>query len=100
MFIGTLASVATGVGMPLQAILFGDVVNNSNIQSNEYSKIGDAMKPTAYRLFIIGGIIFFTAYLMFAFWMMLGERVAVQIRVAYFRAVLAQDVEWFDTSNP
>ena len=100
LIVGTLASMATGVGLPLIAIMFGDITNDAKITDSDFSGIANSMKPTAYRMFYIGAAIFVTSYLMFAFWMMLGERVAIQIRVAYFRAVLRQDVEWFDTSNP
>ena len=58
------------------------------------------MKQTSYKMFYIGAGIFVASYLSFAFWMMTGERVAIQIRKAYFKAILRQDVEWFDTSNP
>ncbi len=88
MVIGTLASMATGVGLPMVSILFGDVTNDAKITSPDYSSIANSMKPTAYKMFYIGAGIFVAAYLMFAFWMMIGERVAIQIRIAYFRAVL------------
>ena len=42
---------------------------------------------------------FVTSFFMYAFWMMTGERVAIQIRLQFFRAVLRQEVAWFDAIN-
>lgn len=77
--IGTLASIATGIGLPLVSILFGNVTDDARIDTGgDYQKeIADSMKPTSYKMFYIGAGIFVVAYLMFAFWMMVGERVAI-----------------------
>eukprot|EP00002_Diphylleia_rotans_P014621 TRINITY_DN2848_c0_g1_i8.p1 TRINITY_DN2848_c0_g1~~TRINITY_DN2848_c0_g1_i8.p1 ORF type:complete len:1149 (-),score=251.56 TRINITY_DN2848_c0_g1_i8:291-3737(-) len=44
-----------------------------------------------------GGLIL--AYAEVAFWMMAGERQAIRYREEYFKAILRQDIAWFDTQK-
>ena len=77
MIIGTVAAVGTGAAMPLAGILFGQLIDNTQITSTDLHSIAEKMKPTSFSLIYIGAGTFVAAYLMFAFWMMVGERVAL-----------------------
>ena len=47
----------------------------------------------------IGGCILVLAYVEVAFWLMAAHRQTFKIRNSLFRAVLRQDVGWFDTHD-
>lgn len=40
------------------------------------------------------------SFTMFATWMISGERQGIEFRKNYFKAILHQEVGWFDTINP
>jgi ABC-type multidrug transport system fused ATPase/permease subunit len=47
----------------------------------------------------IGGFIWITTYLYFTFLVIMSERVGRKTRVAYLKAILQQDISWFDENN-
>jgi|LauGreDrversion4_2_1035121.scaffolds.fasta_scaffold141052_1 ABC-type multidrug transport system fused ATPase/permease subunit len=47
----------------------------------------------------IGGFIWVTTYLYFTFLVIMSERVGRKTRVAYLKAILQQDISWFDENN-
>jgi len=49
---------------------------------------------------IVGAGTFFASFVMFSTWMISGERQAVLYRKKYFRAIIHQEIGWFDTINP
>lgn len=61
--------------------------------------IVEAIKPIAIELLIIGVFIWVTSYFYFAFLVIMSERVGRATRVAYLRAILRQDISWFDEIN-
>jgi ABC-type multidrug transport system fused ATPase/permease subunit len=47
----------------------------------------------------IGGAVLFVAYGQVTFWLMTSHRQTFKIRGALLRAVLRQDISWFDTHD-
>jgi ATP-binding cassette subfamily B (MDR/TAP) protein 1 len=45
---------------------------------------------------IVGAISFVACWTMFASWMRSGELQAIHIRKIYFKALLRQEIGWFD----
>lgn len=59
----------------------------------------DALKPTVIILASIGLGIWLVTYLYFVFLVIMAERIGKKTRVNYLRAILAQDISWFDSIN-
>lgn len=49
--------------------------------------------------FGIGGGVLVAGWLMFACWMIAGERQAIACRRAYLQSLLRQEIGWFDMIN-
>jgi ATP-binding cassette subfamily B (MDR/TAP) protein 1 len=47
----------------------------------------------------IGAGIFFASWVMFACWMVAGERQAIRCRKLYLATLLKQEIGWFDRVN-
>ena len=47
----------------------------------------------------IGAGAFFAGWLMFACWMIAGERQTIACRKAYLKSLLQQEIAWFDSIN-
>ena len=50
-----------------------------------------------FSLSVIGLVVLFVAYGQVAFWLLAAHRQAHKIRIDTFRAILRQDIGWFDT---
>ena len=57
------------------------------------------MSPLALKLTLIGAAMAATSYLYYVCLVIMAERVTKKTRVAYLRAILRQEVAWFDTFN-
>ncbi|KAI3888341.1 hypothetical protein MKX03_003093 [Papaver bracteatum] len=91
MFIGTVSSIVSGLGLPLLVPMLGQVVDSIGRfeNSNLVNKI--AMK-TVYLGIAVG----IATFMQMSCWIVTGERQANRIRVAYLQAVLKQDITFFD----
>ncbi|CDW84334.1 abc transporter [Stylonychia lemnae] len=92
--VGYIFSILTGIGLPSFVFLFGDIVN-----SFTDGNILEGIKPTCLQFAIIGAVIWVTSYFYYALLVIMSERVGQKTRVAYLRAILQQDISWFDKTN-
>lgn len=85
--IGSIASLAMGAAIPAFALLWGDMTDS-------FAEGGDAMvnkaRTTMYIFFGIGAGVLVAGWLMFACWMIAGERQAIACRKAYLQSLLRQ----------
>ncbi|KAJ9073570.1 hypothetical protein DSO57_1014757 [Entomophthora muscae] len=51
------------------------------------------------QFIILGGVVLMASYLQMSLFMLSGERVAMQLRQRYYRAVLGQEMAWFDENS-
>ncbi|KAI8357632.1 multidrug resistance protein 3 [Mortierella sp. GBAus27b] len=91
---GIICSVVLGVGQPLIAVLFGDVVNDLT-GDVKGAKILGQVKTFAW----IGLGMFLAAYGQQCFWTLSAEHQSKRIRDMYFHAILRQDMAWHDTGR-
>ena len=52
-----------------------------------------------FQFFYIAAGAFCLAWLMYACWMIAGERQAIKCRKSYLKSLLAQEIGWFDMIN-
>ncbi|KAK4492352.1 hypothetical protein RD792_003156 [Penstemon davidsonii] len=95
MVIGVITAVGSGLGLPLMTLLYGELANSfgQNVESkrvvNEVSKVS-----LQFIYLALGSGI--SAFSQVSCWMITGERQAVRIRNLYLRAILRQDIGYFD----
>ncbi|RRT65565.1 hypothetical protein B296_00040976 [Ensete ventricosum] len=76
MLVGTVAAISNGVSLPLTTVLFGDMINTFGKTSDIKYIVHEVSKV--------------------ACWTITGERQASQIRNLYLKAILRQDIAFFD----
>ncbi|XVF25260.1 hypothetical protein REPUB_Repub13aG0198100 [Reevesia pubescens] len=97
--LGSLGALINGGSLPWYSLLFGKFVN----KIAKASKNGDKtqmMKDVDTICILMSGlsaVVVFGAYLEITCWRLVGERSAQRIRTKYLRAVLRQDISFFDT---
>ncbi|KAF0561083.1 P-loop containing nucleoside triphosphate hydrolase protein [Gigaspora margarita] len=99
MFIGLMFAAASGAALPAFSVLFGIMVDyytnfqTHTINPDEFSKEVNYFS-LVYVYFAIA--IFIATYISVATWVFTGERIARQIRERYLRAILRQNIAYFD----
>jgi ATP-binding cassette subfamily B (MDR/TAP) protein 1 len=119
---GTLGAIITGGVMPFFSILMGEIMDGFNGDSREFkSKIswlclilvfggcvnfvtGFLQVSARFTFFAIVGLLSLIIFPLLWFqvfcWNKAGERQTQKIRVAYVKAIISQDIAWFDANNP
>ncbi|KAG0280371.1 ATP-binding cassette, sub-B (MDR TAP), member 4, partial [Linnemannia exigua] len=93
--VAIIASIGTGIGQPLVALLMGDIMAamGQGLASAD-DIIGYVVKFT-----IVGAGIFLASYLQMCFWTLSAENQVKRIREEYLHAILRQDIGWHDTGK-
>lgn len=107
MVLGTISSIGHGAAVPLQFIIFGDLINSfinfdklkSDTNTKPFDLEGEMTQFALYYVYLaIGNMV--VAYGQMAFWSLTATRQVKKMRLAFFQSVLKQDIGWFDTTDP
>ena len=99
MIIGGIAAIANGVALPLFALVLGDMTNALGGGASPDLMVSLA-KSAMLKFFWVGLGTLGTSWISMGCWMITGERLAIRFREEYFRALLRQEMGWFDKINP
>ena len=95
MVIGSIGAVAIGAAMPAFAYIWGEMTDSFQ----DEDEMVPAAKETMFLFIYIGIGAFAAGWIMFACWMIAGERQAITCRKVYLKSLLRQEIGWFDTIN-
>ncbi|RIA99696.1 P-loop containing nucleoside triphosphate hydrolase protein, partial [Glomus cerebriforme] len=99
MIFGLICAAIAGATGPMLTIVFGQLIDYfSLIQTKQISEHEFTNQVNHYTLFFVylAVISFFTNYFFMACWTATGERITRKIREEYLRAVLRQNIAYFD----
>ncbi|KAK6165339.1 hypothetical protein SNE40_022285 [Patella caerulea] len=109
--IGTLGAMTTGAAMPLNLVIYGDVIQSfvgvapgvqaamtaGNMTMAPPIDVVSQVKDLIIYFCLLGVGTFIASYFAISFWSWSAERQANVIRKEYFRAIMRQEMGWFDT---
>ncbi|XP_056163005.1 ABC transporter B family member 21-like isoform X3 [Syzygium oleosum] len=95
MLVGTIGAVGNGLGMPLMTVLFGQLIDSFGTNQHNTNVVHHVSKISL-KFIYLAAFTGVTAFLQVTFWMVTGERQAARIRTLYLRAILRQDIAFFD----
>jgi len=101
MCLGSLGAIINGVSLPAISIIFGQLMNSftpENFQNPDFDLTSRVTELALYFVYI-GIAVFVCSYFEVTFWMMAGERQSVRCRKAYLKAILTQEIGWFDITK-
>ena len=103
MLLGSLAALGHGAAVPLQFIIFGELIDSFiNFEKPGQAPFDLEAEMTKFALYYvylaIGNLA--VAYGQMAFWSLAATRQVKRMRITFFSAVLKQDIGWFDTTDP
>ncbi|XP_011080370.1 ABC transporter B family member 4-like [Sesamum indicum] len=95
MVIGTITAVGSGFCLPLMTLLFGELANSFGQNAETKRVVNEVSKVSLKYVYLaLGSGV--AASSQVACWMITGERQAARIRNLYLRALLRQDIGYFD----
>uniref|UniRef100_A0A0N5AV15 ABC-type xenobiotic transporter n=1 Tax=Syphacia muris TaxID=451379 RepID=A0A0N5AV15_9BILA len=109
--IGSIVSVATGCGFPLMSIIIGDmtttIVNaqtyydtkNETVADYNWDRFHDDMMTFCLDFVYLGIGMFVAATAQVLTYLVASENTNDRIRRQFFKAVLRQDIEWYDKNQ-
>ncbi|KAJ3078500.1 GTPase-activating protein, partial [Quaeritorhiza haematococci] len=110
MVVGLVLSVIGGAAFPSTTIIFGRLIDIfTKWESAPYLPPSQRVKPeelvaavqeNAVYLVILGIGTFVVTYIYMGCYVFTGERISHRIRSEYLKAVLRQNIAWFDTEGP
>ncbi|XP_045464597.1 ATP-dependent translocase ABCB1 [Harmonia axyridis] len=92
--IASIASIISGFSSPIFAILFGDVVGV--LSSTKSDQIRDETNKYCYYFVAAGLIVGASTYISIYFFGYAGELLTLRLRSQMFKAMLKQEVGWYD----
>ncbi|KAJ5494343.1 ABC transporter integral membrane type 1 [Penicillium fimorum] len=99
--LGVVSAVASGIPFPIMSIVFGQLVdemNSTTCNANDTNgdSYQDGINQKVLMIVYIGIAYLFLIYIYVFSWNLTGERLAQRLREKYFKALLRQDVAFFD----
>ncbi|KAE8674175.1 hypothetical protein F3Y22_tig00111769pilonHSYRG00531 [Hibiscus syriacus] len=96
--LGCLGALINGGSLPWYSFLFGKFVNKIAKESKgDKTQMMKDVQMICQFMSLLAVIVVIGAYLEITCWRLVGERSAQRIRTKYLRAVLRQDISFFDT---
>ena len=100
LFIGTLSSILAGAILPSVSLIMGNVANAfTSGGGGDSGDIISNMSFIASYVFLIATSLFLCSYLFFAFWQHLAENITTDLRKRYIRALMRQEVAFFERNK-
>ncbi|KAK7388088.1 hypothetical protein VNO78_22893 [Psophocarpus tetragonolobus] len=96
MLVGAISAVGHGISMPLMTILIGDAIDAFGGNVDNKQVVVHEVSKASLKFAYIGAGSFFAAFLQVSCWVITGERQAARIRGLYLKAILRQDISFFD----
>ncbi|XP_078435341.1 ABC transporter B family member 3-like isoform X2 [Wolffia australiana] len=91
MVLGTIGAIANGLSMPIMLMLFGRLVDSFGSSTDK--SVVEKVSLQSLCLAIGSGV---ACFLQLTCWIITGERQAARIRNMYLKAILRQDIGFFD----
>ncbi|KAG2570456.1 hypothetical protein PVAP13_7KG048209 [Panicum virgatum] len=93
--LGCVGATINGGSLPWYSYLFGNFINKV-VNADKAQMMTDVKQISFYMVFL-AAVVVIGAYLEITCWRIIGERSALRIRREYLKAVLRQEIGFFDT---
>ncbi|CAM6050786.1 unnamed protein product [Sphagnum compactum] len=96
MMLGTIGSIGNGMTLPIMTLILGGLINAFGDNQNDNQQVIHAVSKMALKYVYLGIGAAVASYAEVTCWVITGERQAARIRSKYLKAILRQDVTFFD----
>jgi ABC-type bacteriocin/lantibiotic exporter with double-glycine peptidase domain len=92
-----LSAFLSGLGYPSLAIIMGSITNT--FDPNSENSIKQTMLDLLKNIMIVAALLWILGYMQYALFQQIAERIAYDLRGKYLRALLKQEVGFFEKNN-
>ncbi|CAJ1940684.1 unnamed protein product [Sphenostylis stenocarpa] len=104
MIVGAISAVSNGICLPLMTSFIGDAIDAFGRHTNNTQEVVHEVSKVSLKFASIGAGAFLAAFLPthacnlpeVSCWVITGDRQAARIRALYLKAILRQDISFFD----
>ena len=100
MFVGAIAAAFTGAALPLFIVFFAELLEEVGSFATGESLSFDKMWSSCRAMFLMGGGAHIGGFVYGWAFDLTKERQLVKLKKSYLKAIVRQDIGWFDVSNP
>ncbi|KAL3698915.1 hypothetical protein R1sor_012991 [Riccia sorocarpa] len=97
MSLGTVGACAHGSAIPVFFIFFGKLIDAFGANYARPDLMAAQVRKYSLYFVVLGAVVLFAAWAEVACWMWTGERQSAKMRTKYLKAMLDQEVGFFDT---
>ncbi|KAI7738102.1 hypothetical protein M8C21_014511, partial [Ambrosia artemisiifolia] len=98
MVIGVITAIGSGIAMPLQTLIFGELIDTFGGNQDNKTIVHQVSKVSLKYVYLALGT-GAAAFFHVVCWMVSGERQAARIRSLYLKTILRQEVGYFDLES-
>ena len=95
--IGLFSSLMAGILMPSISVVMGSVTGS--FEPNNEKSIDEIMGDLIKKIIAVAMVLWFFGYVQYAFMQQLAEIIAIDLRGKYLRALLKQEIAFFEMNN-
>jgi ATP-binding cassette, subfamily B (MDR/TAP), member 1 len=95
MCVGTFGAVCVGASLPIMMVILGQMLDSLNNTAD----LQNAVNQVCIRYAIVGAGTVFVSIAQVVGWTYAGERQSQRLRERYVKAILAQEIGWFDLTG-
>uniref|UniRef100_A0A7I4YQ55 Multidrug resistance protein 1 n=2 Tax=Haemonchus contortus TaxID=6289 RepID=A0A7I4YQ55_HAECO len=102
LLIGSTVAMGTGMGLPMMAIIMGDITQNFmsvNGNRTSFQQFEHDVTQNCLKYVYLGCGIFAAATIQATCFLTVGENLVNQLRRQFFKSILRQDIPWFDKNG-
>eukprot|EP00249_Psilotum_nudum_P005038 c18525_g1_i1 orf=571-4338(-) len=99
MLLGFIGACAHGASIPIAVLFFGKLVDSVGLYFLHPDLLYDDARKYSLYFVYVGLVTLFSAWLEVSCWTYTGERQTARMRLEYLRALLSQDVGFYDTES-
>ena len=100
MFVGAVAAAFTGAALPLFIVFFAELLEEVGSFATGEALSFDKMWSSCRAMFLMGGGAHIGGFVYGWAFDLTKERQLVKLKKSYLKAIVRQDIGWFDVSNP
>lgn len=97
LFIGLVSALCCGILQPGMSLVLGSVTDAFNPQNK--ASIESIMLDLLWKIIVLGIAVWVTAYIYYSLMQQLAETIAIDLRGKYLRALMKQEVAYFEQNN-
>jgi len=99
MTLGTISAIIAGLALPSIALIMGSIASSFGDSGIDPADMSSVIAKTSKWVAAVAATIMVFSYLFYSFWQSLAENISFNLRKMYLKALLNQEVAFFENQK-